>query len=64
MCVDYRRLNMKTKNSDHKESGDLQIIYDTLLAEYDVEEERLRQDLSALLGEISKLGLITMETRT
>ena len=47
-----------------KETGDLQAIYDTLLAEYDVEEDRLLQDLAALLGEISKLGLVTMETRT
>ena len=43
-----------------KESGDLRIIYGTLLEEYEVEEERLRADLDALLGEITDLGLVTM----
>ena len=46
-----------------KESGDLQAIYDTLLEEYEVEEDRLQADLEALLGEISKLGLVTLEAR-
>ena len=46
-----------------KESGDLQAIYDTLLEEYEVEEDRLQTDLEALLGEISKLGLVTLEAR-
>ena len=45
-----------------KEKGDLQDIYDTLLAEYEVEEERLLQDLTELLDEISQLGLVTLET--
>ena len=43
-----------------RESGDLRIIYSTLLEEYEVEEERLRTDLDALLGEITDLGLVTM----
>ena len=47
-----------------KEKGDVQDIYDTLLAEYEVEEERLLQDLTELLDEISQLGLVTLETRT
>jgi hypothetical protein len=47
-----------------KDTGDLQAIYDTLLAEYEVEEARLQNDLEALLGEISALGLVTLETRT
>jgi hypothetical protein len=46
-----------------KETGDLQAIYETLLAEYEVEEDRLHSDLEALLGEISQLGLVTMETK-
>ena len=46
-----------------KETDDLQAIYDTLLEEYEVEEDRLQSDLEALLGEISGLGLATMEAR-
>ena len=46
-----------------KETSDLQAIFKTLLAEYDVSEERLRQDLDTLLGEISGLGLIRLELR-
>jgi len=46
-----------------KETSDLQAIFKTLLAEYDVSEERLRQDLDTLLGEISGLGLIRLEQR-
>jgi hypothetical protein len=47
-----------------KDTGDLQAIYDTLLAEYEVEEARLQNDLEALLSEISALGLVKLETRT
>ncbi len=46
-----------------KQTNDLQAIFETLLAEYDVSEERLRQDLDTLLGEISGLGLIRLEQR-
>ena len=46
-----------------KETNDLAAIYQTLLAEYDVSEERLKQDLDTLLGEISQLGLVTPEQR-
>jgi hypothetical protein len=46
-----------------KETDDLQAIFKTLLAEYDVSEERLRQDLDTLLGEISGLGLVRLEQR-
>jgi hypothetical protein len=35
-----------------------------LLDEYEVEESRLQADLEALLGEISKLGLVSLEART
>ncbi|RLA45459.1 MAG: PqqD family protein [Gammaproteobacteria bacterium] len=44
-----------------KETSDLQAIYNTLLQEYEVEEERLQADLEALLGEIAGLGLITLK---
>jgi hypothetical protein len=44
-----------------KEGGDLRVIYNTLLDEYEVEEQRLQTDLEALLGEIAGLGLVTLE---
>jgi division protein CdvB (Snf7/Vps24/ESCRT-III family) len=44
-----------------KETGDLQAIYNTLLDEYEVEEQRLQTDLEALLSEIAGLGLITLK---
>jgi len=47
-----------------KETNDLKAIYDTLLTEYDVKEERLQQDLDTLLSEISGLGLITLEQQS
>lgn len=46
-----------------KETSDLEAIYHTLLAEYEVSEERLQGDLKALLAEISSLGLVTLEQR-
>jgi hypothetical protein len=46
-----------------KETDDLQIIYNTLLDEYEVKEERLQQDLDTLLSEIAGLGLVTLEQR-
>ncbi|MCB1708518.1 MAG: PqqD family protein [Halioglobus sp.] len=46
-----------------QQTNDLQAIYQTLLTEYDVAEDRLQQDLGNLLGEISGLGLIILEQR-
>ena len=46
-----------------KETNDLETIFNTLLAEYDVSEERLQGDLDALLGEIAGLGLVKLEQR-
>jgi len=46
-----------------KETNDLQAIYQTLLAEYDVSEDRLQRDLEILLGEVAGLGLISLEQR-
>lgn len=45
-----------------KETNDLSVIFDTLLEEYNVTEERLQQDLTVLLTEIEGLGLITLKT--
>lgn len=47
-----------------KETGDLEAIYQTLLSEYDVSEQRLQQDLETLLGEVAALGLITLEQQS
>ena len=44
-----------------KETNDLSVIFDTLMAEYEVTEERLQQDLTVLLTEIEGLGLITLK---
>jgi hypothetical protein len=46
-----------------KETNDLEAIFNILLAEYDVSEERLQGDLDALLGEIAGLGLVKLEQR-
>jgi hypothetical protein len=46
-----------------KETNELQSIFDTLLEEYDVSEERLRLDITALLTEIEGLGLVKLEAR-
>jgi hypothetical protein len=46
-----------------KETNDLEAIFQTLLTEYDVSEERLQGDLDALLGEIAGLGLVKLEQR-
>ena len=43
-----------------KETNDLNTIFNTLLDEYEVTEERLQQDLTVLLTEIEGLGLITL----
>ena len=45
------------------QTNDLRVIYQTLLQEYEVKEERLLQDLDVLLGQIAGLGLITLEQR-
>ena len=44
-----------------KETGKLQAVYDTLLAEYDVSEEQLLADLEKLIVEVEKIGLIRLE---
>lgn len=44
-----------------KETNELQSIFNTLLEEYDVSEERLQLDLTTLLTEIEALGLVVLE---
>ena len=44
-----------------KETNELQLIFDTLLKEYDVSEEKLQLDLSTLLTEIEGMGLVKLE---
>jgi len=44
-------------------TGDLEAVFNTLLEEYDVEEEQLLDDLSDLIDEIEKLGLVKLEKR-
>ena len=44
-----------------KETNDLSSIFNTLMEEYEVTEERLQQDLTVLLTEIEDLGLITLQ---
>ena len=44
-----------------RETGDLQAIYDTLLAEYEVGEAQLLADLETLISEVEKMGLVTLE---
>lgn len=46
-----------------QENKDLSSVVTTMLEEYEVSEEQLNEDLSSLLGEVHKMGLITMETR-
>ena len=41
------------------ESGETESVVSQLLAEYDIEEETLRQDLAALITKLSDAGLIT-----
>jgi hypothetical protein len=43
-----------------QETGQLQVVYDTLLAEYAVAPEQLLQDLEKLLSEIQAAGLIRL----
>ncbi len=46
-----------------EEKGQLQAIVDTRLQEYEVEEERLLQDLEALLHDICCKGLVKLEAQ-
>jgi hypothetical protein len=39
----------------------IQAAYETLLAEYDVDPARLRQDLEALVGQLVDSGLLRLE---
>ena len=41
-----------------QEDGDLQKVYDTMLDEYDVDEELLEKDMEALVARLVDAGLI------
>jgi len=38
--------------------GDLQKVYDTVIKEYDVDEEQLTKDLDELMAKLVEVGLI------
>ncbi|MDG1389174.1 MAG: PqqD family protein [Halioglobus sp.] len=42
-------------------SGNLQEIYDTILSEYEVEADQLLEDMTQLLGDIEKAGLVELK---
>lgn len=42
-------------------SGVLQDIYDTLLAEYEVEPDQLLEDMEQLITDIEKAGLVQLQ---
>ena len=43
-------------------SGKLQDIYDTMLAEYEVEPDQLLEDLEQLVTDIEKAGLVELKS--
>lgn len=42
--------------------GSLQRVFDAMLDEFDVEPDRLRADLAAFVGELSRRNLVTTST--
>lgn len=42
------------------EKGDLQSVFDTMLAEFDVGEAQLRKDLSDLFTQLSEAGMVSL----
>lgn len=44
-----------------EEKGNLQAIYDQLLAEFDVGEEQLQDDLADLVERVAGAGLVSLE---
>lgn len=42
------------------ESGDLQLAFDNMLAEYDVEADQLRRELAELVGQLADAGLVSI----
>lgn len=43
------------------ENGETEAVIAQMLAEYEVDEERLREDLAVLLGELAEAGLIHVD---
>ena len=44
------------------EHGELQVVFDQMLREYEVEPDQLQADLEELLGELTDQGLVTLES--
>jgi Coenzyme PQQ synthesis protein D (PqqD) len=44
-----------------EETGNLQQVYDRMLAEYEVDEEQLLEDMGKLILEIEKIGLVSLQ---
>ena len=42
-------------------SSNLQEIYDTMLSEYEVKADQLLEDMTQLLGDIEKAGLVALK---
>ena len=47
-----------------EETGNLQAVYERMLAEYEVDEEQLLEDMGKLIGEIEKIGLVSLSPET
>ncbi len=46
-----------------EEKGELQAVFDQMLAEYEVEEAQLLEDLGALVRQVADIGLVTLQPR-
>jgi len=44
-----------------QQNGEVQSIFETILDEYDVEEEQLRRDLEELVEKLLEAGLVSIE---
>ena len=47
-----------------QDNGDLQFAFETILAEYKVEPDQLKSDLTKLLNDLEEEGLITIQGNT
>lgn len=46
-----------------EEKGDLQAVFDQMLAEYEVGEEQLLEDMGALVAQVADIGLVKLQPR-
>ncbi len=44
-----------------EETGNLQAVFDQMLAEYEVEEDQLLEDMDALVQQVAEIGLVTLQ---